>query len=203
MRKIAILALPILNLLSGCTSTEPEPLDVSFSRMSISVDALSTSDALGHRRFHIFPANDTIKSNGVDFQESSLLLAKALEKMGFVLVKNADDADTAIYLDYSLSKPAYSTRDYQGYRAKVAAFTLTATMDAIDQVEYRKSGARSSLWRVQVTAEMPIGSIRMTFPYIVVAGMSYVGKTTDHTEKFYMSVDDRRVSKLISSTFRK
>ena len=207
MRSRAIAFIPIVGLIAACSSTEPEPQEGlfgdSFSRMKMSVDATASPQAMAHQRFVILPAEGTSQNTDNVFQENALLLTLALEKKGFQRAASLDTADTAIFVEYSTSKPTQNKRTSGAYVAQIAAFTLTTTINATDLVEYRRSGVRSSLWHIHITAELPIGDIRMVFPYMVVAGVDFLGKPTEHTERFSMAMDDHRVEKLTSLAFPK
>lgn len=86
-------------LLVGCSST----------RFVVDVSSIQHEKA-GNKVF-IAPGMKDVNINNLQFKEYSAYIIKALQKKGFTVVDNIDDADQVIMLAYGVSNPQTYTRN--------------------------------------------------------------------------------------------
>ena len=90
-------------LLFGC-STVP--------RVQVNIDSIKAQDSPRTARYVLFPGNDEIAHDELQYQEYASYVERALEWNGFRKAKNFEDADTAIFLIYGMGDPETSQRTY-------------------------------------------------------------------------------------------
>jgi hypothetical protein len=85
-------------------------------RFEVRIDSIS-SGQIGKTKYTLLPGKEGVSSGDLQFQEFATYAHRALEQKGFIEVTNLDNADIAIFLYYSISKPSehqysYSTPIY-------------------------------------------------------------------------------------------
>ena len=102
MRKILLL-LCICIFVTGCASIRPFNVKIN----SIKGDQM----AEGHKCI-IYPGLKDVSVNDLQFSEYANYLERALNKKGITIVKNPDEADSAVFLSYGIGDPQKHTYSY-------------------------------------------------------------------------------------------
>lgn len=97
----ALVLLALVSLLPACAT-----------RMEATVNSYVDPGYSGGKTFTILPGSDKTSSDDLEFKEYAQLVSSALVKKGYSQATNAESADIAIYLTYSISDPKHTPYSY-------------------------------------------------------------------------------------------
>jgi hypothetical protein len=169
MRYIKVLFFSAVAVLSGC-ATMGQP------QLHVAVDALASSTAKEKYTYVLFPGNEGVTWDDLQFQEYSLYVIRVLGAQGFIAAEKHEDADVAIVLSYGIGNPQTEQYSYAlpvwGQTGVASARTFgTASMYG-NSATY--SGTTSYTPRYGVTGySTQIGSVTTYFRYMSITGYDY------------------------------
>ena len=75
------------------------------SQFQVNVDSISSGELLSDSKCVILPVDPNAVSNQLQYKEYSEYIKRALEKRGYTLTGNMDEAEVVVFLKYGISEP--------------------------------------------------------------------------------------------------
>lgn len=146
------------------------------SYFDVAVTSFASSEAQTEKTYVLFPANEEIEGNELEFREFSGYLKRALSERGFSQAKDRKHADVAIFLSYEV----HSSEEYRytNYTRPRHSFMRSVSIYAYDIRNYRHSHKLTESWRTLSMSIGPSGDLRRVLPILIAAAEPYLGKSS-------------------------
>jgi hypothetical protein len=109
----------------------------------------------------------------------------------------------ATYSQTTTNTPTYGITGARDVTETIIKYLRYLTISVYDLDTYAKSGKEKIVWSTSITSTGSSGDIRRVFPYLIVAGQTYFGKSSG--EKIVVKVyeGDQRVTQLKGASIAK
>lgn len=194
----------IILLISGCTTHQKKDKSVGLGFI---IDAITDKSPNKHRRFVILPGDTSVKPSDLYFKEFSTYVSRALQKKGYVSVRENEGPELAVLVFYGVGDARTTT--YTKSSASATKITDNLTLGDEERVTYQettyskylivqnvewnsyKRGETAPIWQTTVRSRGYNTDLRQEMPFLVAGGFEYFGTDTGRQVSSQTRLTDR------------
>ena len=177
MKKVILLLLLGVFLLSGCTSTRNE--------FKVTINTINDPDKnLESKRYILVSDMADVDQNNLQYKEFSAYVNKALENMGYVHAKSKSDANIVIKLKYGVNKPQSHNYSYSS-----PVYGQTGVSSSTTTYEGNSSTTSYTPSYGVVGNEVNSGTVYTYYSYITLSAYDLHGRPLWETTVGYNAYD--------------
>src|SRR5690606_34402428 len=100
------------------------------------------------------------------------------------------------YNQKTTNTPTYGVTGYKSVNQTVTQYLRYLAISAYDYNAFKDSGVEKIVWKTIITSSGTSGDLRKVFPYLIIAGQYYYGKSSGERKEMTIYEGDERINQL-------